>query len=230
MRNRFIAFCIVVSLFSLLAISGCASSGSRLKRVDIRDPITLAKDQVLVFGKIVLTRNEFPLSYPWGQSERTLQISEVGSTNRMRAPTEKDGCFYWILPRGIYIIQEIPLPCSYVTGFTLLERSLRPYISFEILFPSHAFYLGTLRIDVTCDKDLCTLNRLEVTDEFNTMEWAIAVTYPDFPSSGEKKLLKKIPGELPIINSEKKFYHSIETYFFPWFVLLMEWFNLPINR
>jgi len=95
---------IIILLIWILVLHGCAPSLST-KKVDPGKTVSLLENEEVVFGKIMFV--EKGELNPWGVPvvPSLLHLeSEKYSSNLL---LENDGSFFWIVPRGTYIISGI---------------------------------------------------------------------------------------------------------------------------
>lgn len=182
---------IIPLLICFLALPACAPRLS-VKEVDPGRPVSLQANEALVFGKIIFIENGKE-AVPYGCSRAPItDIFHVESENKTRLWScelwwthmlERDGGFYWIIPRGTYIIPQIQF------GYTI-----SPQVAFQASFGADAYYLGTLRINVETKQIIAAhfvkkINSISVADEFESMKDNLLKRNPDFKGAIEKNLM-----------------------------------------
>jgi hypothetical protein len=175
---------IIVLLSWVLALAGCAGL---IRQIDQGDRIVLSKDEALVFGKIIfIENNEEKIPYRfWRKPQPNLFQIESGKGLfwKTQADYDKDGAFYWIVPRGSYVITEFQFSYSF-----------QPQVAFWVPTEGDAFYLGALRINATTRKMLAAIALKQVTgtivaDEFEEAKETFLARNPGLSLKIEKSLM-----------------------------------------
>lgn len=163
---------IIFLLLLFLLPSGCAPQ-LNIKKVDPGKPLSLSENEAVVFGKVrFIEKGE---TNPWGVPVVLTLFHVESEKYNTYVLVEKDGSFFWIVPRGTYIISEIK-------GY---EFTILPQIAFQAPLEADAYYLGTLIIDLETRKILAVryikkLNDIRVEDEFDKARDALMNRNPDF--------------------------------------------------
>lgn len=187
MQRKFI----VTLLIWILALSGCAT----IRVADPEKTVALSENEAVVFGKIIfIENNEEKIPYGFWGRKPWMRFFRIESEEFLRwgfePAYEKDGSFYWIVPRGTYVIPDIRF------GYVIL-----PQIAFQVPLGADAFYLGTLKIDVETKQIIAAhfvkkINSITISDEFDKAKETFMGRNPDFSGKIEKSLLihdKSIP-------------------------------------
>ncbi len=183
-----------LSILLLIGLLGLGCCAARFTEVLPGKAVALSEGEALVFGKIIFTENNEE-KVPYGlYSQRPFPVAfQVESGKNFVAPeVEKDGSFYWIVPRGTYVLSSIKY-----------NFSIPPQVAFQVPTEGGAIYLGTLMIDVEVKnliafRSLKKLNNITVMDEFEKAKETLAKRNPDFKIKVEKNLMihdERIPVE-----------------------------------
>jgi hypothetical protein len=163
-------------------LTSCASKLS-VKTLAPTETVAQSEKEALIFGKLIFMENH-KKKIP----SLTLFHKESGK-QREGISVERDGTFYWLVPRGTYIIRDICPGCGYV---------IQPHVSFQVPPEGGPFYLGTLKINVLLAKllwenypnDVAT----KILDESYRAKEALGDRNPGFVSyKAETNLMKQIP-------------------------------------
>jgi len=182
-KKRFI----ISLLLFFLVLTSCTPSLS-FKKVSPRKPVSLTGNEVPIFGKVIFVENgEEKVFYSHWRTPTLTIIHKDSGWKREYVELENDGSFYFVVPRGTYIIGDI---CH-----GEYDYCIEPHLTFQI-FRYNAFYLGTLRIEVEV-KDRWVLGvwieavkGMEVSDEFDEAKGAFRDRYPNFRGEIVKNLMK----------------------------------------
>jgi hypothetical protein len=173
-----------------LLVAGCAD----LKSLAPGKPCHPGLAEALVFGKIVIVENGRTI-VPYNLwTTRTVPILYRAQTRKQVAAVpqvQPDGSFYWLLPRGTYVIEEIQF------GY-----SLTPHIAFQVPATGQAFYLGNLTIAAETSWFLrknCANSQVSVRDEFDQARGELPTRIPNVPAAPEKKLMIYSPAIPPSV-------------------------------
>jgi hypothetical protein len=180
---------VILLALCFLALSACAP---RFSQVGPGKPIELSESEALVFGKIMFIENgEEKVPYGAWTRKPFPTVFGVESEKYYVAPeVEKDGSFYWKVPRGTYIISKVEY------AYTVL-----PQVAFQAPPDAEAVYLGTLIIDVETKRIIAArhaekINAISVVNEFDKAREALLSRNPGFPGRMEERLMvhdKSIP-------------------------------------
>lgn len=194
MQRKFI----IILLLCFLALSGCAS---RLSQVGPGKTITLSESEALIFGKIkFIENNEEKIPYSAWTSKPFPTIFQIESEKYFVGPAvERDGSFYWIVPKGTYIISKIEY-----------AYSVLPKVAFQVSYKVDAVYLGTLIIDVETKQIIAArhvkkINNITIVNEFDKAKKTLLIRNPDFSGRIEKNLMvhdKSIPIDEKLLTKE----------------------------
>ncbi len=182
----------------MLALSGCA--GFDVKYLDRGEPLKAPDEAALVYGKIIIVENGKPTA-PYSMRFPLLTLFHVESGKKSgRLAVESDGSFYWVVPRGTYIITAITYHDAW--HGSIGSYVFQPQAVFQTPFGADAFYPGTLIIDVDVGRRLLGEYYLEkvtgvrVEDEFDAAKGSILNRNPELLARMEKNLMihsKSIP-------------------------------------
>ena len=187
---------IITLLIWILALSGCAT----IRSVGSGETVALAENEAIVFGKVIfIENNEEKIPYSgWERAKPRMSFFRIESEKYIEWGFNpiygKDGSFYWIMPRGTYIIPDIRF------GYVIL-----PQVAFQVPSGADAFYLGTLKIDAETKQIIARhyikkLNSITVVDEFDKANEAFISRNPDFKGRIKKNLMIHDPS-IPIDRS-----------------------------
>lgn len=145
--------------------------------------MALSSDTALIFGRIVVAEDDrpIPLGGFFGPPDEALFIRiDAAAGEELSISLEDDGSFYVVVPPGTYLLAEI-------------ARKFDPKMAFRVPGSAAAYYLGTLRLDVSgrdafISRDY-VLTRVRLDDEFDTARQNLAGRFPDFTGSVEKSLM-----------------------------------------
>jgi hypothetical protein len=175
----------------VLVFYGCGTLNVR--KVESGEPVILEKQKTLVFGRIFLIQNN-KVKVPYGLKRLSLHILNIESEKTKKwLYVEKNGSFYWTLPRGSYAITDVAIGCDY---------SIQPQVKFDVPLEGDVFYLGTLKLDVERKifrRDI--IKSIEIIDEFDAAMKIIVNRNPDFIFAIEKSLFIIIPDKSPTIGN-----------------------------
>jgi hypothetical protein len=182
----------IIFFIWLLALSGCAA---RLTEVGPGKAVVLSEREALIFGKIIFKENnEENVPYSLWSRRPFPVVFQVESEKYLVGPeVENDGSFYWIVPRGTYILSSIKYN----------NYSLPPQVAFRVPFEASAIYLGTLVIDVEIKKLIAfrsakKINSITIIDEFEKTKETLRNRNQYFTAKIEKNLMihdERIPIE-----------------------------------
>lgn len=183
-----------LSIFLLIGLLGLGSCAARFTEVLPGKAIPLSESEALVFGKIIFTENNEE-KVPYGlYSRRPFPVAfQIESGKNFVGPeVEGDGSFYWIVPRGIYVLSSIKY-----------NYSVTPQAAFRVPSEGGAIYLGTLLVDVDVRKliafrSVTKVNNITVMDEFEKGKETLRSRNPQFKVKIEKSLMihdERIPIE-----------------------------------
>jgi hypothetical protein len=190
---------IITLLIWILALSGCGT-------IRVADPgeIALSANEAVVFGKIIfIENNEIKIPYGlWGRKPM-IRFFRIESEEFLRwgfePAYEKDGSFYWIVPRGTYIVPDIKF------DYTIL-----PQVAFQIPYGADAFYIGTLKIEVETKHIIFHYYpekvNIMLTDNFDKEKEILLKRNPDFTGKVEKALMihdTSIPVDTSLYKQQK---------------------------
>lgn len=170
-----------------LALAGCAGA---MREPEPGKPLALAKETALVFGRIEVDEGGRPVAFGgWsGPSAEALFLRIDGEGEEASVSIGDDGRYYLLVPRGTYLLAQV-------------SRRFDPRTAFRVPEGDDAYYLGTLRLDVTSESALLgrsySLKGVRVTDEFDEARNALVQRFPAFKGSVAKSLLvhsDEIPG------------------------------------
>jgi len=176
----------------LLVLPGCAT----IRAVAPDKIVTLAENEAIVFGKVIFIENQVYNMFTRGKPR--MSFFRIESEKYIEWGFNpiygKDGSFYWIMPRGTYIIPDIRF------GYVIL-----PQVAFQVPSGADAFYLGTLKIDAETKQIIARhyikkLNSITVVDEFDKANEAFISRNPDFKGRIKKNLMIHDPS-IPIDRS-----------------------------
>jgi hypothetical protein len=182
---------IIVLLLYLISLSGCATA---VKSIGHGEKIALSENEAFVFGKIVFVENGTETLPYSSRRNPFLSIFQVESEKRVRSLfPEKDGAFYWIVPRGTYLVNTI----TYRDAWFGTQGSyiLQPQVVFQTPSGADAFYMGTLIIDAEVGKHLLgevylkKVNSIRVVDEFDKAKEAVISANPELAKRMVKNLM-----------------------------------------
>lgn len=165
-------------------LTGCASRLS-VKTVDPTETVEHLEKEALIFGKIIFRENGEEM-VPYGIFRKpALTLLHIESGKQKVMTLQRDGAFYWMVPRGTYNIPDI--------GYDRCDYLIYPRVTFSIPPEGGAFYLGTLTIDMGIERFLFIrlsqeINSIEVIDEFDVAKRVLTT-----PPAIEKSLM--IPGK-----------------------------------
>lgn len=195
---------IIPLLIWFLSLYGCAT----IRVADPGKTIALSENEAVIFGKIIfIENNEEKIPYGFWGRKPLMRLFRIESEEFLRwgfePAYEKDGSFYWIVPRGTYVIPDIRF------GYVIL-----PQIAFQVPLGADVFYLGTLKIDTETKQILGIhqvnkLNSITVTDEFDEAKKGFMTRNPDFKGKIEKSLMihdSSIPIDISLYKQQKLLY------------------------
>ena len=181
----------ILFFLAFLVFSGCAPRLS-IKEIKPGKTITLSEGEAFVFGKVVFIENgEEKAPYSWWRQKPIPSIFHIESEKQTRWwSLEENGNFYWVVPRGTYIIPDIQF------GYIIL-----PQVAFQVPPGGDAFYLGTLKIDVEIKRvigiqSLEKINSITIIDEFDREKELFIERSPYFSRKIARNLMirdKSIP-------------------------------------
>ena len=183
-----------LSILLLIGLLGLGCCAARFTEVFPGKAVALSESEALVFGKIIFTENNEE-KVPYGlYSQRPFPVAfQIESEKNFVGPeVEKDGSFYWIVPRGTYVVSSIKY-----------NFSIPPQVAFQVPSEAGAIYLGTLVIDVEVRnliafRSVKKLNSITIMDEFEKAKETLKKRNPDFKTKIEKNLMlhdERIPIE-----------------------------------
>ncbi len=176
---------IKLSILLLIGLLGLGSCAARFTEVLPGTAVALSKGEALVFGKIIFTENNEE-KVPYGlytQSPFPVAFQIESGKNFVGPEVERNGSFYWIVPRGTYVVSSIKY-----------NFSLPPQVAFQVPSEGGAIYLGTLMIDVEVRNLIVShsvkkLNSITVMDEFEKAKETLKKRNPGFKNKIEKNLM-----------------------------------------
>ena len=203
----------MLSVFATLSLFGCASFPETLeaRHVESNDVLTLARDEILIFGRILFTENGKSMA-PYGFAKPMWQLMtpEIVQTpgkpaeKRKILPllgTERDGVFRYVIPAGRYAITHVqPL------GYTPM---IDPAVEFAAREAGQAYYLGDLEVDIDAwswlgglwGNYITRIRRVEVVDRFDEVrDLLLQNASESIPA--KKALLAPITGSLPDLREQ----------------------------
>lgn len=178
-------------LLACAIASGCVA----VRSPRAGEPIDLAADEVLVFGRLRVADRGVELFPPQidfdplsqrGQVDFRPSLFQVETGKRaLRPALEPDGTFWWILPRGTYLLFHTP-------PGTLLRNEV--LAGFQIQAPTRAVYVGILDLDITSDPHSgppaeYSIARLGIGDEFASAAAVLRRRHSSFDATPAKALL-----------------------------------------
>ncbi len=181
----------IILLVWLLPLSGCTT---RLTEVLPGKAVALSESEAFTFGKIIfIENNEEKVPYSlWGRRPFPVVFEAKSERYFVGPEVEKDGSFYWMVPRGTYILSSIKY-----------HYSVPPQVAFQVPFEASAIYLGTLVIDVEIKKLIAfssakKIKKITIIDEFEKAKETLRNRNPDFMTKIGKNLMihdERIPIE-----------------------------------
>ncbi len=183
-----------LSIFLLIGLLGLGCCAARFTEILPGKAVSLSESEALVFGKIIFTENNKE-KVPYGlYTQRPFPVAfQIESGKNFVGPeVEKDGSFYWIVPRGTYVVSSIKY-----------NFSIPPQVAFQVPSQGGAIYLGTLVIDVEVKnliafRSVKKLNSITIMDEFEKAKETLKNRNPDFNIKVGKSLMihdERIPTE-----------------------------------
>ena len=184
--------CLALTLLCLL-LSGCLY----VKSPRPGKAIPSKEDEALVFGNFKVFCRGVEV-YPWGWGldltsilmdlfgpDVSMHVDLLGieknrTTMAMGVRIESDGRFYWILPKGTYLVFYNPRALG-DKDYKLYESET--IAAFQIPAGRSAYYLGTLRID------RCAMSTITIVDEFDTQGQLLMERYPELFGQAVKNLM-----------------------------------------
>jgi hypothetical protein len=167
--------------------------------------IELTETDGLVFGKIKVIDNGYEIT-PWKldimelfleEPDIKLSIFRIESKQRGAfVKIEQDGDFYWIIPRGTYLL--------YHTRVDQLLSANEPITAFQVPFDSDIIYLGTLTMyiessyDSDSHKQEYSVETIKILDDFGEAKQDLINRYPD---SSKKTISKHLMVYEPAIRN-----------------------------
>lgn len=200
-------------MFAFLILSGCASAPGPIsaRRVEQGETLTLKRDEILIFGRILFTENGMRKE-PYGLGKPAWQLMNpetkpaigVEATKRKVLPflsTRKDGVFAYVIPAGHYEM-------THVEPFYYLPM-IAPALEFHANEPGLAYYLGDLEADIDSSiwlggllgNYITRLKRLEVMDRFDEARGQFVGIIPGSDPI-RKALLTRINGRIPQLKEQ----------------------------
>lgn len=172
----------IILLIWILPLFGCTT---RLTEVFPDEAVPSSESEALVFGKIIFVENnkeEIPYGL-WSQRPFPVFFQVESEKNFVGPEVEKDGSFYWIAPRGTYIVTSIKY-----------KYSFPPQVAFRVPLEAGAIYLGTLVIDVETKnliafRSVKKANSITIVDEFEKAKETVRKRNPHFEAKIEKSLM-----------------------------------------
>ncbi len=162
------------------------------KKVYPGKSVPLSEGEAIIFGKIVfIENNKEKIPYnSWRLPIVSIFNADHGKDVGQWS-VDKDGSFYWIVPRGVHIISEIRY-----------DYTIRPQIAFQVPSSVDAFYLGTLKLDITMKRIVArhylkSVNSITITDEFDKAKETLLSRNPEFTSKIGKSLMIHTNPSLP---------------------------------
>jgi len=210
MQGKFL----VILLVCFFALPGCAAW---VRQVHPGKTIILSKNEALIFGKIIFIENNVVKTpYSFWTRKPSPTIFRLESKQYLRGrEVEKDGSFYWIVPKGTYIISEVQYAYPVLTQ-----------VAFQVPDSSDAVYLGTLTLDVETGNMLLfryvkKVKSTTVVDDFDNAKKTLLIRNQDITGSIEKNLMvhdESIPLDWRLIDKET-YWDNILILFSPSFPL-----------
>lgn len=168
-------------VLGLALTAGCMTVGTPRAG----EPLRLEADDVLVFGKLrVLEGGRSVVPMPelidellWPGEPVTFKVSLFGIESERKAlypPYENDGTFWWVVPRGTYLMFHTP-PGPGVYNAVLA--------AFQTPVDADCTYLGTLTVHIDTQAGRANgveyvVQDVEVSDEFDTPRRDLARRHP----------------------------------------------------
>jgi hypothetical protein len=188
----------------LLALSGCGAALVRVASLNPGENLAPSENRALVIGRIIQVENgtEQNMRNSWyGSPAITLYRVESREMYVSAVVADKDGHFYWFLPRGTYLMvryqYHVPLPIA-------------PRSAFQVPPGPGVVYIGTLRIEIDTVHGFLFLGRAQkgperiaVLDEFEQAHGALGTRNPQLYQQVAKHPMvhSLLLPELPTIGS-----------------------------
>lgn len=132
----------LLSIIMMLILSGCASGAA--KKAPPSTPLASLGDNALVFGNLKWFEND-------ENKRRTISLGIMRAEDMKKGTikVEKDGRFYAVVPKGTYIIHRIDWRDPWDGPHWFV-----PQVSFKIANNQHAYYVGTLVVEIETARDI----------------------------------------------------------------------------
>jgi hypothetical protein len=148
-----------------------------------------SEDRAVVIGRIMQVEDgtEQDMRNPWyGPPGLILFRVESRQVYVSATVADKDGNFYWLLPRGTYLMAR----------YQYRVLPMAPRTAFQVPPGPGAVYVGTLRIEIDTVHGFLFLGRAQkgperiaVLDEFEQARTALATRNPQVPQQVTKHLM-----------------------------------------
>jgi hypothetical protein len=161
------------------------------------EPIDTEENEALVFGKVKVIDRGYEIN-PWSfdlvealssveKPEIKLSLFLIEANQRgIYVIIEPDGSFYWIVPRGTYLIYHSRIGQQPVN---------EPLAAFQVTDDAHAVYLGTMAMHIESsynresERQEYEVTNVRIEDEFDKANKGMIFRYPDFVGTMVKKLM-----------------------------------------
>jgi hypothetical protein len=157
----------------------------KVKRVDQGEPIEISEDEAVVFGRLVLVEDGVDTAPYRRYDEPIFGLLHVDSEKRVRGgAVEPDGSFYWIIPKGTYLVESV--------NYT--KYQVFPQAAFQIPEGASAYNIGTMEIDLIFarapdGRRYAKKKEIRVADEFEKAEKNFHYRVPGFTGGVEKRVM-----------------------------------------
>lgn len=159
--------------------------------------ISPEKDEAFIFGRFILIDNgKQKERYRSFTDNLNLMLVHLGNPERVTVESvNEDGSFMWIVPRGYYLITRMRW-CEFKGYFPFY-----PQLAFHIDQESKAYYLGTIRIDLSTKRSALSVKlnefHVSVLDDYANDIQILRENLPEFSDMIKINLIVHDP-RLPV--------------------------------
>jgi len=180
---------------TMLAIASAACL--TMKYPEPGQPVRTSEGEALAFGRIMVIDRDHEIE-PWNSALRDalfagekpeirLSLFLIESNRRaIYVRIEPDGSFFWILPRGTYLLYHSRID---------QQPPNEPLAAFQVPPEAHAVYLGTMTMHIESNENGTTgkqdyeVANTQITDELERAQQGLVGRFPDPIGSTARKLM-----------------------------------------
>ncbi len=181
---------LIAIIFLLQA--GCAGLDRELgiERLELK-----SEDEAVVFGRLLFFEDGKRMEYSWSGLPR-ITLFSVESGRTIEHEVDFDGYFYWVLPRGRYIVRNI----NYVDDFA-------PSLVLQVPYGANAYYAGDVTMYLAGAgkgrKDrMFVLRTLSIKDAFYSTMDVFMAKHSYFRGRIDKRLMVR-DGSIPVYAEDR---------------------------